>query len=137
MPDLFHETQHGKVCFTDGVGVCGARVARQAAKSFEAEEGVDANPSAIQIRCGGIKGVLGVWPMLCLDDDVRFRLSQIKFKTDPKTMAFGLNVLRVSVSSEVPAYADRSIPPRLPEPPVHHHPQPPRRADTCVRGALS
>lgn len=39
--------------------------------------------------------------MLYGDDDVRFRPSQIKFRTDPKTMQFGLNVVRVSVEWDV------------------------------------
>ncbi|BEJ13713.1 hypothetical protein CspHIS471_0308870 [Cutaneotrichosporon sp. HIS471] len=99
MPDLFHIVKRkdgsvDKICFTDGVGICGTGVAREAAKSFGIKD--SAIPSAIQIRCGGIKGVLGVWPTLCNAEDVRFRHSQIKFGTDPKTMQFGLNVVRTA-----------------------------------------
>lgn len=84
--------------FTDGSGTCGIKVARQAAREFGITSGVDAYPSAIQIRIGGTKGVLAVWPELMHSHDVRFRPSMIKFHTDSRDMAVGLNVVRVGLS---------------------------------------
>ncbi|KAK4684115.1 RNA-dependent RNA polymerase, partial [Tremellales sp. Uapishka_1] len=98
LPDVVTQDR-ARLVFTDGVGQCGIKVARQAAREFGITEGVDAYPSAIQIRNGGTKGVLGVWPELMHSHDVRFRKSMIKFETNRKEMAVSLNVVRISTFS--------------------------------------
>lgn len=95
-------------CFTEGVGRCGKGVAREAAQALRLVPREEASPSAIQVRCGGIKGVLSVWPELCGNDEARFRPSQIKVETPLKVMQYGLSVVRVSEQASL-LTADRYI----------------------------
>jgi RNA-dependent RNA polymerase len=76
--------------FTDGAGVCGEGIAKQAARALGFRTGVHSTPSAIQIRFGGCKGVLSVHPLL-KENDLRIRPSMEKFRSKNGQM----NVVRV------------------------------------------
>lgn len=84
-----------KSLVTDGAGRCGWGIARQAEKASGVRLSDGALLSAFQFTCGGIKGLLSVWPD-CGSEEVYFRQSQVRYRTGPKTMAFGLNVIEVS-----------------------------------------
>ncbi|ORX38450.1 RNA dependent RNA polymerase-domain-containing protein [Kockovaella imperatae] len=86
------DVERGKYCFTDGVGVAGRALMKEAAKALGTKTGINAQPSAIQVRLGGAKGVLGCWPNLAGDHEVRLRPSMIKFQSILKD----LNVVRLA-----------------------------------------
>lgn len=77
-PDIIKipDVDHGKYCFTDGVG----KISPFLAQMITAELGlrVNAAPSVFQFRLGGCKGVLAVWPD-AKDREVHIRPSQQKF----------------------------------------------------------
>lgn len=64
-------------CFTDGVGKISPFLARCIASDLGFED--RGAPSAFQIRMGGVKGVLAVWPQ-AKKMEVHIRKSQVKFK---------------------------------------------------------
>jgi RNA-dependent RNA polymerase len=80
--------------FTDGAGVCGNGIAKQAARALGFLTGINSSPSAIQIRFGGCKGVLSVHPHL-KENDLRVRPSMEKFKSDNGQV----NVVRVGTTT--------------------------------------
>lgn len=73
--------------FTDGVGKCHEDVAKACAAAL----GIDNQPSAVQFRMGGSKGVLCVATNV-KSREVWLRKSQVKFESDRKD----LHVVRVS-----------------------------------------
>ncbi|EIW68226.1 hypothetical protein TREMEDRAFT_74213 [Tremella mesenterica DSM 1558] len=77
-------------CFTDGVGLAGFEVMREAARALGFREGINSTPSAIQFRLGGAKGMLAFWPGRVKDHEVKMRKSMVKFKSGLKD----LNVVR-------------------------------------------
>ncbi|KAJ6529659.1 RNA dependent RNA polymerase-domain-containing protein [Mycena capillaripes] len=93
VPDI----RHGKYTYTDGVGNCSPELAALCAKILGSSE---ANPSAIQIRMGGFKGVLSVKPSLT-KNQVCVRPSMKKFDSQQ----CGLGVMRVS--HYAPAHLNR------------------------------
>lgn len=46
------DVEKGQYCFTDGVGVAGAEVMREAAKALGYTRSLHSKPSAIQFRLG-------------------------------------------------------------------------------------
>ncbi|RXK35060.1 hypothetical protein M231_07680 [Tremella mesenterica] len=79
-------------CFTDGVGLAGFEVMREAARALGFREGINSTPSAIQFRLGGAKGMLAFWPGRVKDHEVKMRKSMVKFKSGLKD----LNVVRIA-----------------------------------------
>ena len=72
-----HDVNHGKYCYTDGVGKISSWWARVIAGHLK----VDQVPSAVQFRMGGCKGILVVWPDVPPGQIVQIRPSQEKFPT--------------------------------------------------------
>jgi RNA-dependent RNA polymerase len=77
--------------FTDGAGLCSENVARAAARSLGHYSGPDSSPSTIQVRIGGAKGVLTVWPWM-VKYQYSVRQSMEKFSSPDRQV----NVIRVS-----------------------------------------
>ncbi|CAK5281970.1 unnamed protein product [Mycena citricolor] len=92
LPDV----THGKYTFTDGVGNCSQALASLCAKAL----GKIAEPSAIQIRMGGIKGVLSVHPHL-EDNQVCIRPTMRKFDSPLRDLGV------MKVSGFAPAHLNR------------------------------
>ncbi|RSH88373.1 uncharacterized protein EHS24_000913 [Apiotrichum porosum] len=88
IPDI----ERDKECFTDGCSMAGTQVMAQSAQALGITCGLDANPSAIQFRLGGAKGVLSCWPELVSEYQLLLRPSQEKFDSKLKD----LNVIRVA-----------------------------------------
>ncbi|ODN90833.1 RNA-dependent RNA polymerase 1 [Cryptococcus wingfieldii CBS 7118] len=88
LPDI---KRNGRI-FTDGVGIAGKLVLHQAALALGERQGLNSNPSTIQFRLGGAKGVLANWPQLVGDEEIRLRPSLIKFTSDLDD----LNVIRIA-----------------------------------------
>ncbi|KAJ7748955.1 RNA dependent RNA polymerase-domain-containing protein [Mycena metata] len=67
------DIKHGKYVYTDGVGNCSQELATMCARALGSDQKA---PSAVQIRMGGMKGVLSVHPhlehnQLCIRDSMR------------------------------------------------------------------
>lgn len=88
--------------FTDGVGIAGVEVMKEAARALGVKAGINATPSVIQFRLGygssgdiaenrGAKGVLACWPDMAGPHEVRMRKSNVKFESK----LVDLNVVRV------------------------------------------
>ncbi|AFR96691.2 RNA-dependent RNA polymerase 1 [Cryptococcus neoformans C23] len=88
LPDI---ERNGR-CFTDGCGIAGREVLNQAALALNEKVGINAQPSAIQFRLGGAKGVLSDWSQLVSEYEIRLRPSMIKFRSD----LADLNVIRIA-----------------------------------------
>ncbi|KAF7350656.1 RNA-dependent RNA polymerase [Mycena sanguinolenta] len=86
LDDITHN--EGKYTYTDGVGNCSQELASMCAKALGSDEKA---PSAVQIRMGGIKGVLSVHPHL-EKNQVCIRPSMRKFDSP----LMGLGVMKVS-----------------------------------------
>jgi len=88
IPDVFLG-QSKEYCSTDGVG----KISPFLAQMIAAELGIRSNtaPSAFQIRLGGCKGILAVWPE-AKDKEVHIRKSQQKFTATYN----GLEIIRCS-----------------------------------------
>ncbi|KAK7057907.1 RNA-dependent RNA polymerase [Favolaschia claudopus] len=86
LPDVKHNEE--KYNFTDGVGNCSQALASRCAKALGSDQ---QTPSAVQIRMGGIKGVLSVHPHLEANQ-VCIRPSMEKFDSP----LMGLGVMKVS-----------------------------------------
>jgi len=88
IPDVFLG-QNKEYCSTDGVG----KISPFLAQMIAAELGIRSNtaPSAFQIRLGGCKGILAVWPE-AKDKEVHIRKSQQKFTATYN----GLEIIRCS-----------------------------------------
>ena len=99
LPELIHRSS----TFTDGAGLCSASVARDAARSLGYYSGPDSEPSTIQVRIGGAKGVLTVWPWM-VGYQYSLRQSMEKFTSKDK----GVNVIRVSDSRSCSSLGIRS-----------------------------
>ncbi|KAJ6525898.1 RNA dependent RNA polymerase-domain-containing protein, partial [Mycena vulgaris] len=91
------DVKHGAYTYTDGVGNCSQELATMCARALGSDQKA---PSAVQIRMGGIKGVLSVHPHLELNQ-VCIRGSMEKF-TSPLR---GLGVMKVS--RYAPAHLNR------------------------------
>ncbi|ODN80317.1 hypothetical protein L198_07817 [Cryptococcus wingfieldii CBS 7118] len=78
--------------FTDGVGIAGKLVLHE-------RQGLNLNPSVIQFRLGGAKGVLANWPQLVGDEEIRLRPSLIKITADLDD----LNVIRIAKNTKSPS----------------------------------
>lgn len=79
IPDI----ERNGYCFTDGVGMISAFMARMIVEELTLE--VFNEPSAFQFRMAGCKGVLVVWPQ-AKKSEVYIRESQEKFKADAKNL---------------------------------------------------
>ncbi|KAJ6599411.1 RNA-dependent RNA polymerase [Mycena sp. CBHHK59/15] len=93
LPDV----QHGAYTYTDGVGNCSQELATMCARALGSDQ---AAPSAVQIRMGGVKGVLSVHPHL-ERNQVCIRPSMQKFISPHR----GLGVMKVS--RYAPAHLNR------------------------------
>ncbi|KAF7300221.1 RNA-dependent RNA polymerase [Mycena kentingensis (nom. inval.)] len=93
LPDV----KHGKYTFTDGVGNCSQDLANRCAIKLGSDR---TEPSAVQIRMGGYKGVLSVHPHLT-GNQVCLRPSMRKFLSPLR----GLGVMKVS--GFAPAHLNR------------------------------
>ncbi|KAJ6592772.1 RNA dependent RNA polymerase-domain-containing protein [Mycena capillaripes] len=82
------DVKHGTYTFTDGVGNCSQELATMCARALGSDQ---KTPSAVQIRMGGIKGVLSVHPHL-EHNQVCIRPSMEKFDSP----LMGLGVMKVS-----------------------------------------
>ncbi|KJR82787.1 RNA-dependent RNA polymerase 1 [Sporothrix schenckii 1099-18] len=71
------DVEHGRFCFTDGVG----KISKWWARVIASHLRVDNVPSAVQFRMGGCKGILVVWPDVPSGQVVQIRPSQEKFPT--------------------------------------------------------
>ncbi|KAJ7142258.1 RNA dependent RNA polymerase-domain-containing protein [Mycena epipterygia] len=91
------DVKHGTYTYTDGVGNCSQALATLCARALGSDQ---AAPSAVQIRMGGIKGVLSVHPHLKLNE-VCIRRSMKKFDSPSR----GLGVMKVS--RYAPAHLNR------------------------------
>ncbi|KAJ7358168.1 RNA dependent RNA polymerase-domain-containing protein [Mycena albidolilacea] len=83
-----HDIQHDKYVYTDGVGNCSQELATMCAETLGSDQKL---PSAVQIRMGGIKGILSVHPDL-EGNQVCIRPSMEKFQSPLR----GLGVMKVS-----------------------------------------
>ncbi|KAJ7215012.1 RNA dependent RNA polymerase-domain-containing protein [Mycena pura] len=95
--EFLPDVKHGAYTYTDGVGNCSQELATLCAKALNSDR---TRPSAVQIRMGGIKGVLSVHPHL-EKNQVCIRPSMEKFKSPLR----GLGVMRVS--GYAPAHLNR------------------------------
>ncbi|KAJ7445328.1 RNA dependent RNA polymerase-domain-containing protein [Mycena latifolia] len=91
------DVKHGTYTYTDGVGNCSQELATMCARALGSDQKA---PSAVQIRMGGIKGVLSVHPHL-EQNQVCIRPSMEKF-TSPLR---GLGVMKVA--RYAPAHLNR------------------------------
>ena len=83
---MIEDIKNNGYCFTDGVG----KISRFLAELVVNDLGLDIDfPSAFQIRLGGCKGVLAVWPD-AKKSNVYIRESQLKFQSD----SAGLEIIR-------------------------------------------
>lgn len=57
LPDVEVKGPKGTYCFTDGCGVAGDEVMKEAARALGIKKGIDLFPSAIQFRLGSVNGV--------------------------------------------------------------------------------
>lgn len=64
MGPLLQDIKRGGYCFTDGVGAAGKEVMHEAAKALGHNQGINATPSAIQIRLGWVNDVSDTVMML-------------------------------------------------------------------------
>lgn len=90
-PDL-PDIKVGQYYFTDGCGVIHSTLAKAAAEVMGYSKGADASPAALQVRIGGVKGVLCVDDDLTLPGQYRVRPSMEKFKSKRED----LNIVRIS-----------------------------------------
>jgi RNA-dependent RNA polymerase len=75
------DVKTGSYTFTDGAGLCSQSLAIAAAKVLGLKgSGIQARPSAIQVRIGGAKGILVVSDRL-VDFRYQLRESMVKFST--------------------------------------------------------
>ncbi|KAJ6493259.1 RNA dependent RNA polymerase-domain-containing protein [Mycena sanguinolenta] len=88
LDDIEYDEGKGKYTYTDGVGNCSQELATICARALGSDEKA---PSAVQIRMGGIKGVLSVHPHL-EKNQVCIRPSMRKFESP----LMGLGVMKVS-----------------------------------------
>ncbi|KAL8286145.1 hypothetical protein RQP46_004633 [Phenoliferia psychrophenolica] len=120
-----YKTEDEEYTFSDGVGLCTQDLATTAAQTLGFATEVAGRTSAIQVRHGGTKGMLAVWPPRPVDAngdplfmdldwpevgptfephyDVLVRPSQVKFKSN----LVNLGVVRVSVYSH--AFLNREV----------------------------
>ncbi|KAJ7073163.1 RNA dependent RNA polymerase-domain-containing protein [Mycena amicta] len=91
------DIQHGDYTYTDGVGNCSQSLAVRCAVALGSDR---KEPSAVQIRMGGIKGVLSVHPHL-ENNEVCIRRSMQKFVSPLR----GLGAMKVS--GFAPAHLNR------------------------------
>ncbi|KAJ7849210.1 RNA dependent RNA polymerase-domain-containing protein [Mycena olivaceomarginata] len=82
------DIRHDKYVYTDGVGNCSQELATMCAETLGSDQKL---PSAVQIRMGGIKGILSVHPDL-EGNQVCIRPSMEKFQSPLR----GLGVMKVS-----------------------------------------
>jgi len=89
-----------KYCFTDGIGKISKLKATEICQKYYNNK--SKNASAFQIRFGGFKGVLAVWPDL-KDKEIQFRPSMNKFES-------GHNRLDVlNVADYIPCFLNRQV----------------------------
>ncbi|KAJ7678631.1 RNA dependent RNA polymerase-domain-containing protein [Mycena rosella] len=91
------DVKHGEYTYTDGVGNCSQELATMCARALGSDQKA---PSAVQIRMGGIKGILSVHPHLELNQ-VCIRPSMKKFASPLR----GLGVMKVA--RYAPAHLNR------------------------------
>ncbi|TDL27509.1 RdRP-domain-containing protein [Rickenella mellea] len=95
IPDI----RHGQHVYTDGVGHCSEELAHRCARILGKADN-ELNPSAIQIRLGGVKGVLSIHPTL-KGDQIRLRPSMKKFNSAHTQLGV------MKVSHYAPAHLNR------------------------------
>ncbi|KAI9207883.1 RNA dependent RNA polymerase-domain-containing protein [Polychytrium aggregatum] len=87
-------------CFSDGVGLISQDKAEEIAHILRLET----TPSAFQIRYGGAKGMVTVWPAEVMGEyDIKLRPSMVKFEANYETIEV------VNVSKPIPCYLNRQL----------------------------
>lgn len=83
-------------CFTDGVGLTSQLILDRCARILEGDGTTPGEFSAVQVRIGGAKGMLGAWPHV-QGEKIVLRKSMVKFESESKK----LGAMKVCQSSTV------------------------------------